>query len=158
MVIPITKSQEVRAAVKKVWAVVADLDNEHKPWPVLRRVKVLSKGKDTLEREVKIRRGPMGEAKSTQTLTVDPARLVTTLTMTKGPMLGTRTIALTKVGDNETKIDVDWKFEMKGVPGFALDFVKDNISGATEKALTQIAEEAEGVDASSDSIGTKVIS
>jgi ribosome-associated toxin RatA of RatAB toxin-antitoxin module len=153
--IQITKSQEARAAVEKVWAIVADLDNEHKPWPVLRSVKILSKSKDTLEREVKIRRGPMGEAKSTQTLTVDSARLVTTLTMTKGPMLGTRKIALTRVSDNETKIDIEWIFEMKGVPGFALGFVKDNISGATEKALSQIAEEAAEGGASTNSIGTK---
>jgi ribosome-associated toxin RatA of RatAB toxin-antitoxin module len=151
MAIQISKSKEVRASVTKVWSLVADLDDEHKPWPMLRSVKVLSRSKDTLEREVKIRRGPMGEAKSTQTLTADPARLVTTLTMTKGPMLGTRTIALTKVGDNETKIDVDWTFEMKGVPSFALGFVKDNISGATETALAQIAKEAGNGAASSDS-------
>lgn len=28
---------------------------------------------------------------------------------------------------------------MKGVPGFALGFVEDNVSEATEKALEQIA-------------------
>ena len=71
-----------------------------------------------------------------------PRWLTTTLTMTKGPMLGTRKIVLKKVGRNETVIDVDWKFDMKGVPEFALGFVKDNISGATEKALAQIADEA----------------
>jgi carbon monoxide dehydrogenase subunit G len=142
MVIQISRSREARASTEKVWAIVSDMENEHRPWSVLGGVKILNKSEDTLEREVKIRRGPMGEAKSTQTLFVDPRRLLTTLTMTRGPMLGTRTIALTKVGDDRTKIDVDWKFEMKGVPGFALGFVKENISGATEKALAQIAEEA----------------
>lgn len=154
LVIQIIKSKEAKAPVERVWAIVADLDNEHRPWSVLRSVKVLNKTNDTLEREVKIQRGPMGEAKSTQTLTADRGRLTTTLNMTKGPMLGTRKIGLTKVGENETKIDVDWKFEMKGVPSFALGFVKANISGATEKALAQIAQEAEGRP-SSDSIGTK---
>ncbi len=31
---------------------------------------------------------------------------------------------------------------MKGVPGFALGFVKDNISEVTERALQQIGQEA----------------
>jgi hypothetical protein len=58
-------------------------------------------------------------------------------------MLGTRKIALSKIGDEQTKIDIDWKFEMKGVPGFALGFVKENIADSTEKALARIAEDAE---------------
>jgi carbon monoxide dehydrogenase subunit G len=150
MVIQISKSQEVGAPVEKVWSIIADLDNEHRPWSVLRSVKILSKSKDTLEREVKIRRGPMGEAKSTQTLVVDADRLTTTPTMTKGPMLGTRKVVLTKSGDDQT-IVVDQKFEMKGLPDFALGFVKTNISAATEKALPQIAKEAGEGAASSDS-------
>ena len=54
-------------------------------------------------------------------------------------MLGTRKISLIELGQNKTKIQVNWNFEMKGVPGFALGFVKDNISEATDKALEQIA-------------------
>jgi len=66
-----------------------------------------------------------------------------TLTMTKGPMLGTRKVILSSIEDGKkTKIDVSWRFEMKGVPGFAHGFVKDNISEVTEKALDAIAEES----------------
>ena len=36
-----------------------------------------------------------------------------------------------------------WDFEMKGVPGFALGFVKDSISDGTDKALELIAKKAE---------------
>jgi len=140
----INKSQEVRAPLDAVWRLVSDLDNEHKSWSLLRDVKILNKTDNSVEREVKIRRGPIGEAKSVQTLVVDSAQKTTTLTMTKGPMLGTRKISLSNSSDNETKIDVRWEFEMKGVPGFAIGFVEDNISDVTEKSLAQIAKEAEG--------------
>ena len=140
--IEINRSQEVQAPIEAVWKLISDLDNEHKNWSLLRDVKTLSKTDNSVEREVKIRRGPMGEAKSVQTLVVDSTKKSTTLMMTKGPMLGTRSIVLTKLSKDRTKVDVNWKFEMKGVPGFAMGFVKDSISEVTEKALTQIAEEA----------------
>jgi carbon monoxide dehydrogenase subunit G len=141
--VEINKSQEARAPIDVVWKAISDVEGEQKYWPVLRKVKILSRNGNTVEREATIRRGPMGEAKSTQTLVVDPRENSTTLKMTKGPMLGTRKIALSSAGKDRTKIDVSWQFEMKGVPGFALGFIKDNISEATEKALKEIATETE---------------
>ncbi len=42
-----------------------------------------------------------------------------------------------------SKIDVSWKFQMKEVPGFGLDFVKDNLSEETEKPLNELVAETE---------------
>jgi carbon monoxide dehydrogenase subunit G len=143
MVIEISTSQDVRAPIEKVWEIVGDLQNEHKLWSEFRGVKILSKTRSTVEREAMIRRGPMGEEKSLQILSIDPDHLTTTLTMTKGLLLGTRKITLTEIGKDQTKIDVEWKAEMKGVPAFAMGLAKGSISGATEKALAEIAEDAE---------------
>jgi carbon monoxide dehydrogenase subunit G len=140
--IEMSKNLEAQASLDDVWKIISDLDNEHKTWPFLKDVRILSKTDNSVEREVKIRRGPMGEAKSLQTLVVDSARKTTTLTMTKGPILGVRKIVLAKMEDGRTEVQVIWEFEMKGVPGFAIGFVKDNISEVTEKALEQIAEQA----------------
>lgn len=140
--VEIKKSVETKANNSEVWKIVSDLDNEHKNWDLLRDVKILGKKDNSVDREVKIRRGPMGEANSIQTLTIDPAKKVTILTMTGGPMLGTRKISLHNIADSKTRIDVDWKFEMKGVPSFALSFVEDNISKVTEESLQRIAEQA----------------
>jgi uncharacterized protein YndB with AHSA1/START domain len=142
--IEISKSQEVSAPVEKVWPLVSDLENEQKYWTTLRDVRILGKKDDfTVEREATIRRGPMGDAKSFQTLSIDPSNKSSTLTLTKGPMLGSRKIILTSLdGGGKTKIDAAWQFEIKGIPGFAQGFVKDSISEATEKALAAIAEEA----------------
>ncbi len=140
--IEISKSVEAHAPIDAVWKQISDLGNEHKNWPLLRDVKILGRTANSVDREVKIRRGPMGEAKSVQTLVVDPTSKSTTLTMTKGPMLGTRKISLSKIAEDRTKIDINWEFEMKGVPGFAVGFVEDSISDVTEKSLECIAEQA----------------
>ena len=138
-----SKSQEVEAPVEAVWKLVSNLEEEQKYWQILRNVKILSKKENSVEREATIKRGPMGEAKSFQTLVIDPSKKTTTLTMTKGPMLGTRKLVLSEIGKDRTKINVSWEFQMKGVPGFALGFVEDNISEVTEKALEMIALQAE---------------
>ena len=142
--IEISKSLEVQAPVERVWSLIGDLENEQKYWGTLRKVKIVKKVDDsTVEREATIQRGPMGEATSTQTLTVDSVQKSSLLTMTKGPLLGSRKISLNSPdGTNKTKIDVSWQFELKGIPGFAQGFVKDSISDTTEKALTAIAQEA----------------
>ena len=141
--IEISKSQEVLAPVDAVWNLVADLINEHKNWSLLSDVKILSRTGDTVKREVKIRRGPMGEERSVQTLSVDSLKRSTVLALTKGSMLGTRKIVLIKLSEDQTRVDVNWEFQMKGVPGFAMGFVKDNVSDVTEKALMKIKQDAE---------------
>jgi uncharacterized protein YndB with AHSA1/START domain len=143
--IEIDRTREVVAPVDKVWQLVGDLEHEQKYWDALRNVKILQKKDNlTVEREATIRRGPMGEAKSIQMLSLDPEKKISTLTLTKGPILGTRKIVLSQLDDGKkTKIDVSWRFDMKGVPGFALGFVKDNISEVTEKALAGIAHDSE---------------
>jgi carbon monoxide dehydrogenase subunit G len=141
--IEIIKNQEANAPIETVWKAISDADNEQKYWSALRNVKILSRNGNTIEREATIRRGPMGEAKSFQTLVINPAEKTTMLTMTKGPMLGTRKVALISVTKERTRIDVSWQFELKGIPGFAQGFVKDNISEVTDTALIEITAETE---------------
>ncbi|MDG6994728.1 MAG: SRPBCC family protein [Nitrososphaerota archaeon] len=140
--IEISKSQEVDASVDSVWKIISDAEEESKYWKVLKNVKILSRKGNAVEREATIKRGPMGEAKSVQTLVLDRDARSTILTLKKGPMLGTRKITLSSIGSDKSRIDVSWKFELKGIPSFAQGFAKDNISEVTEKALTRIAEKA----------------
>ena len=143
--IEISKSQEVSAPVEKVWSLVGDLEHEQKYWTTLTNVKILSRSDEfTVEREASIRRGPMGEAKSYQTLSIDPSAKSSNLMLTKGPMLGSRKISLSPIdGGKKTVIDATWQFELKGIPGFAQGFVKDSISEVTEQALASIAKDAQ---------------
>ncbi len=141
--IKINKNREVSAPVDLVWDVISNMDNEQKYWPTLKDIKVLNRNGNTIEREATIMRGPFGNAKSFQTVIIDPKEKSITVNMTKGPMRGTRKTTLGFLSEDKTKIEVAWEFEMKGVPEFALSFVEDSISNATEKALAKIAEDAE---------------
>ena len=109
--IEIKKTLEVSASPEKVWSLVGDLEHEQRYWSSLRDVKILKTIDDhTVEREAKIKRGPMGEAKSFQTLSLDAPQKTSTLSMTKGPMLGTRKIALIEVDGSKTRIEASWQF------------------------------------------------
>jgi ribosome-associated toxin RatA of RatAB toxin-antitoxin module len=142
--IKINKNREVSAPVDLVWDVISDMDNEQKYWPTVKDIKVLNRDGNTIEREATITRGPFGNAKSLQTVIIDPKEKSITVNMTKGQMHGTRKTTLDFLSEDKTKIEVAWEFEMKGVLGFALGwFVKDGVSKATEKALAKIAEDAE---------------
>jgi carbon monoxide dehydrogenase subunit G len=141
-VIKIAKSRQVASSIDHVWDTISNLDNEKNHWSVIKDVRVLRREGNTIEREATIMRGPMGSVKSLQTLVLDPKRSVI-LTMTKGPLIGTRKMVLNPSGKDRTRIDVTWEFELQGIPGFAQSFVKNNISEVTERALDQITEEAE---------------
>ena len=140
--IKIANSRETSASVDRVWDVISDLDNEKNYWTAIENVRVLCTDGNKIEREATIMRGPMGNVKSLQTLVLDPKKAIT-LNMTKGPLIGTRTVVLNPSGENGTSIDVTWEFELVGIPGFASSFVKDNISSITESALDRIVEDAE---------------
>jgi carbon monoxide dehydrogenase subunit G len=140
-VIKIVKSREVVSSIDRVWDTISNLENEKKHWPVIKNIRVLRRDGNTIEGEATIMRGPIGDVKSSQTLILDPKRLIL-LKITKGPMIGTRKIVLTP-REGGTRIDITWEFELEGIPEFAQSFVKNNISEVTESALIQIAKEAE---------------
>jgi ribosome-associated toxin RatA of RatAB toxin-antitoxin module len=141
-VIKIVKGKEVASSIDSLWDTISNLENEKKQWPLIKNIRLLSRNGNTLEREATIMRGPMANVKSSQTLILDPKRSII-LKMTKGPLIGTRKIALSPSGEDGTRIDVTWEFELEGIPEFAQSFVKNKISEVTESALIQIAKEAE---------------
>jgi carbon monoxide dehydrogenase subunit G len=140
--IEISASKQVRAPVIEVWKLISDLNNEHEYWDALRDVRMIERKENEIEREAKIWRGPLGEAKSVQRLVADPTTKQTSLELTSGPVIGTRRISLTRSKNGNTTINVSWKIEMKRVPAFALGFVKDNMTEVTERALAKIAKRA----------------
>ena len=140
--IRVAKTQEIVSPIERVWETVSNLQNEKRQWPVIRDIRVKSRNGNRVEREATIMRGPLKSVKSIQSLVLEPKRSVT-LTMTKGPLIGTRKIILKALDDDKTRIDVTWEFELDGIPIFAESFVKNNISELTENALAEIAKEAQ---------------
>jgi Polyketide cyclase / dehydrase and lipid transport len=140
--ITIEKSCEIISNVDRVWELFSDTDKDEQNWGAIRDIKVIKRDGNTIEREATV--GPRAFAqKSRQTLVLDPKKSIG-LTMTGDAMTGERMIILVPMGKNSTRVDVSWKLEVKGVPGFVQGIVKGQIAKATDDALKKFKREAEG--------------
>jgi ribosome-associated toxin RatA of RatAB toxin-antitoxin module len=134
----INASREISALLDRVWDVVADVDNEPKYWHGTKTVKNISKSGNTIEREVTI---AFKDSKCRQTVVLDPKRSVE-ITITEGPLKGTKVVTLTPSG-NRTRIDVVWDIKLAGFLGMFTGMVKKHIAEGTEEALERIAKAVE---------------
>ena len=145
----IKASRDISSSIDQVWNVVSNIDNETKYWSTFKAIKNINKTAinmtaNTTEREVTIVTGPLGETITHQFVTVNPEQFVVETNITKGPVTGTRTLALSPSSNvNTTKIDVLWNVDMSGIPFFGRGFAKDGIMRTTEEALSNIAAEVE---------------
>ena len=141
-VIKVSKTREFAASIDRIWNMISNLRNEKRYWPLIKDSKILKRTANTIEREATILRGPLGDVKSVQTLSMVPKKSIT-LRMIQGPLIGTRKIIIGSLGSNRTRVEIIWEFELQGIPRFAESFVKDRISRVTEDALSQMAKETE---------------
>jgi ribosome-associated toxin RatA of RatAB toxin-antitoxin module len=136
----INANREVRASTEKVWEIVSDVDRDPEYWNGMSSLHNIRKDGNVTERSVVV--GFMGHT-GFQKVELHPKESVD-LTMTKGPMKGSREIKLTSLdGGKKTRIDVSWKFQFSGVPIFARAFVKSQLDETTKEALERIANAAE---------------
>ena len=136
----ITKNREVRAGVDRIWEILVDWENERKYWTNERDIKVLSSDGNVIEREATV--GPRGFAQKTrQKIVLDPKRSIR-LSLEGEQIAGKRTIVLTPMSKNETRVEVAWDLVLDGVPGFVEGIVKNQVAKVTEDALSKVAEAA----------------
>ncbi|MDA4112887.1 MAG: SRPBCC family protein [Thaumarchaeota archaeon] len=135
----INASREIRASTDRVWEIVSDVDNDPEYWKGVTSLHNLRKEGNVVERSVVV--GFMGH-KGLQRIELKPRESIE-LTMTKGPMKGSREIKLVPLdGGERTRIEISWNFQFSGVPIFARPFVTSQIVGTTKEALERIAEAA----------------
>jgi len=134
----INASREVSAPLDRVWDVVADVDDEPRYWHGTKTVKNISKSGNTIEREVTI---AFKDSKCLQTVVLNPKKSVG-ITITEGPLKGTKVVTLSRSGDR-TKIDVVWEIKLAGFLGMFTGIVKKHIAEGTEEALERIAKAVE---------------
>lgn len=142
--IHVGERRELLSTSEAVWAVVSDTRNEPRYWPGLKDMQILSERGSTIEREVNVQRGPLGSVKSTQRVEVDAVRKLVLLTMLNGPMFGTRSVAVRRLGPGRTLLEVEWKVEVQGIPKFAERFVRASLASSTKEALERISVAAAG--------------
>jgi carbon monoxide dehydrogenase subunit G len=134
----INTSREISAPLDRVWDVVADIDNEPRYWHGTKTVKNISRSGNTIEREVTI---AFKDSKCRQTVVINPKRSVQ-VTITDGPLKGTKIVTLSSSGDR-TKVDVVWDIKLAGFLGMFTGVVKKHIAEGTEEALERIAKAVE---------------
>ena len=136
--VTINASQEVSAPLDRVWDVVADMDNEPQYWHGTKAVKNISRNGNVIEREVTI---AFKDSKCRQTVVLNPKKSIE-ITITDGPMRGTKIVTLSPSGDR-TRIDVVWEIKLAGFLGMFSGMVKKHIAEGTEEALARIAKAVE---------------
>ena len=138
--ISINANVEVRASLDKVWDIVSDVDRDAEYWSGLSSAKTIRRDGNVIEREVTV--GFMGH-KGHQIVKLYPKTSVD-IEMTDGPLVGSRKITLSPLGNTKTKIEASWHFTFSKVPIFARAFVKSQIENVTKESLEKISLEAEG--------------
>jgi ribosome-associated toxin RatA of RatAB toxin-antitoxin module len=137
--ITINTSREISAPIDRLWGIIADVDNEPKYWHGTKTVKNISKDNNRIEREVTI---AFKDSKCRQTVLLNPNKSVE-ITITQGPIKGTKTIMLLPLDHHKTRIDVVWKINLTGFLSVFTGMVKGHISKGTDEALVRIAEAVE---------------
>lgn len=136
--VAINTSRELAAPLSKVWQVVSDVDNEPEYWHGTKTVKNISRTGNTIERQVTI---AFKDSLCRQTVVLEPEKSVN-ITITEGPMRGTKKITLTPQR-SATRIDVAWDVKLAGFLGMFSGMVKKHIAEGTDDALDRIAKAVE---------------
>jgi carbon monoxide dehydrogenase subunit G len=134
-VIAIQVSRELAAPLDKVWEIIADVDREPEFWYGTKSIKNTKKTEKIIEREVVI---SFRNSICKEIVTLDPKKSVK-ISIIDGPMKGTKNIMINDVGNNKTRIDVEWDIKLAGFLGMFTRIVKKHISEGTEEALERIS-------------------
>lgn len=137
--VEINANREISTPVDRVWSIISDLDSEPRYWRDLKAVYNISKTGNVIEREVTV---GFRDLKGRQTVVLYPKKSIE-VTLTGGPMKGTRIITLSPSGDKATRVDVSWDVSLSSVPLLFRGIVRDRIFEGTEEALDRIARAVE---------------
>ena len=110
--VKINASRGISAPLDRVWDIISNTDGEPRNWRGLNAVYNVSKKGNVIEREVAV--GLRG-LKGRQTVVLYPKKSIE-LTLSEGPMIGTRIITLIPSSDNEktttTRFNVSWDVKL----------------------------------------------
>ncbi|MGN6632621.1 MAG: type II toxin-antitoxin system RatA family toxin [Nitrososphaeraceae archaeon] len=125
----------VAASIDRVWDVISDIDRDPDFWRGTRHIKNISKTENTVEREVVI---AFRNAVCQEIVTIDPKKSIN-IEIIEGPMKGKKTIALSAIENNFTRIDVEWDITINGLFVIFTRIIKRHILNGTQEALERIS-------------------
>lgn len=137
--VKINASRGISAPLDRVWDIISNTDCEPRYWRGLNAVYNVSKKGNVIERKVAV---DLRGLKGRQTVVLYPKKSIE-LTLSEGPMIGTRIITLIPSSDNEkttTRVNVSWDVKLSdNIPLLFRGIVRERIAEATEEALDRIA-------------------
>jgi len=125
----------VVASIDRVWDVISDIDRDPDFWRGTRHIKNISKTENTVEREVVI---AFRNSVCQEIVTIDPKKSIN-IEIIEGPMKGKKTIALSTIENNFTRIDVEWDITINGLFVIFTRIIKRHILNGTQEALERIS-------------------
>jgi ribosome-associated toxin RatA of RatAB toxin-antitoxin module len=125
----------VAASIDRVWDVISDIDRDPDFWRGTRQIKNISKTENTVEREVVI---AFRNSVCREIVTIDPKKSIN-IEIIEGPMKGKKTIALSAIENNSTRIDVEWDITINGLFVIFTRIIKRHILNGTQEALERIS-------------------
>ena len=125
----------VAASIDRVWDVISDIDRDPDFWRGTRQIKNISKTENTVEREVVI---AFRDSVCREIVILDPKKSIN-IEIIEGPMKGKKTIALSAIENNSTRIDVEWDIRINGSFAIFTRIIKRHILSGTQEALERIS-------------------
>ena len=125
----------VAASIDRVWDVISDIDRDPDFWRGTRHIKNISKTENTVEREVII---AFRNSVCREIVTIDPKKSIN-IEIIEGPMKGKKTIALSVIENNSTRIDVEWDIMINGLFLIFTQIIKRHILNGTQETLERIS-------------------
>jgi carbon monoxide dehydrogenase subunit G len=133
--VEINASREVPVPLDRIWDVVSDVESEPRYWRDLHAVYNVRRNGNVIEREVTV---GFQNSKGRQIVELHPKKSIE-VTLTEGPMIGTRIMTLIPSSDETTKVNVSWDVKLSGIPLLFRGVVRERIADGTEEALDRIA-------------------
>ena len=133
--VKISASKIISADKQNIWKVISDVDNDPKYWYGINQVKNLRREHDFIEREtiIAFRKSTCLEiVKFKEDTQID-------FNIVKGPIIGTKTLKLSKNSDSSCKLEAIWDIKLQGSLSLFTFMIKKHILKGTEEALDRIA-------------------
>jgi len=128
-------SKKMAASIDRVWDVVSDIDRDPNFWRGTRQIKNISKAENRVKRDVVI---AFRNSVCREIVVFDPKKSIN-IEITEGPIKGKKTIALSNIENNFTRIDVEWNIKINGLFVIFTQIVKRHILSGTQEALERIS-------------------
>jgi len=123
------------ASIDRVWDVISDIDSDPDFWRGTRQIKNISKTGNTVEREVVI---AFRNSVCREIVILDPKKSIN-IEIMEGPIKGKKTIALSNIENNSTRIDVEWNIKINSLFVIFTQIIKKHILSGTQEALERIS-------------------